>query len=153
MRELAHRLLVYEAGATKTPEPVDSTTLRVYEKLRQSLDAFAGTAAFHSLASRALTMAKSEIPSLRAVQVSEDGALRGLGHGLGQGLSEFGPQIHLDKDRAAEHGAGDAGIALIARLLGLLLIFLGEPITLNLLRTAWPDEAFDERNSADGRNE
>ena len=151
MRELAHRLLAYEAGADKTSEPVESTILRVYEKLRQSLDEFAGSAAFHSLASRALTMARSEVPGLRAVQVTPDGALRGLGQGLGQGLSEFGPQIDLDKDRAAEHQAGDEGIALISRLLDLLLIFLGEPITFSLLRNAWPDEAFDERISAHGR--
>jgi len=35
----------------QTSEPVESTILRVYEKLRQSLDEFAGSAAFHSLAS------------------------------------------------------------------------------------------------------
>jgi hypothetical protein len=151
MRELAHRLLAYEADADKTSEPAASTILRVYEKLRRSLDEFAGTAAFHSLASRALTMARSEVPGLRAVQVTADGALRGLGQGLGQGLSEFGPQIDLDKDRAAEDQAGDEGIALIARLLDLLLIFLGEPITFSLLRNAWPDEAFDERHSAHRR--
>jgi hypothetical protein len=151
MRELAHRLLAYEADADRTSEPAASTILRVYEKLRRSLDEFAGTAAFHSLASRALTMARSEVPGLRTVQVTADGALRGLGQGLGQGLSEFGPQIDLDKDRAAEHQAGDEGIALIARLLDLLLIFLGEPITFSLLRNAWPDEAFDERKSAHGR--
>jgi hypothetical protein len=145
MRELAHRLLAYEAGAGKTSEPAASTILRVYEKLRRSLDEFAGTAAFHSLASRALTMARSEVPSLRAVQVTADGALRGLGQGLGQGLSEFGPQIDLDKDRAAEHQAGDEGVALIARLLDLLVLFIGAVAMLSLLRVAWPIAAFDDR--------
>jgi hypothetical protein len=151
MRDLAQRLLTYEVDVGKTSEPVESTTLRVYEKLRQSLGEFAGTAAFHSLASRALAMARSEIPSLRAAQVSADGALRGLGQGLGQGLSEFGPQFDIDKDRAAEHRAGDEGVAVIARLLGLLLIFLGEPITLRLLRNAWPGAAFDDRSSEKGK--
>ena len=42
MRDLAQRLLNYEAGAGNTSEPVESTTLRVYEKLRQSLGEFAG---------------------------------------------------------------------------------------------------------------
>jgi hypothetical protein len=135
MRDLAQRLLTYEANAVKTSEPLDSTVLRVYEKLRQSLGGFAGTAAFYSLASRALAMASSEIPNLRAVQVSADGALNGLGHGLG----EF------------EQWAGDEGVAVIARLLGLLLIFLGEPITLRLLRDAWPGAAFDDRVSESGR--
>jgi hypothetical protein len=57
---------------------VQSAALRVYEKLRQSLVAFAGTAGFQSLAFRALTLAKSEAPGLRAVQIAEDGSLHGL---------------------------------------------------------------------------
>jgi hypothetical protein len=51
-----------------------------------------------------------------------------------------------NKDRA-----GEGGIILIARLLGLLRIFLGEALTLSLLRNAWPGAAFDDRNSGNGR--
>jgi hypothetical protein len=143
MRDLAHRLFAYEVVAGKTSEPVEFATLRVYEKLRQSLSAFAGVAAFESLAFRALTQAKSEVPSLWAVQVAEGGSLQGLG--------EFEPQIDMDKDLSGEFPAGDGGIVLIARLLGLLLIFLGEALTLSLLRNEWPGEAFDDRNSIHGR--
>ena len=74
MRDLARYLLAYEAGASKTSEPVESATLRAYEKLRQSLSVFAGVAAFESLAFRALTQTKSEAPGLWAVQVEEDGS-------------------------------------------------------------------------------
>ena len=151
MRDLAQRLLTYEAKAGKTSEPVESAILRVYEKLRQSLGEFAGSAAFHSLASRALATARSEMPSLRTAQVSADGALNGLSHGLGQGLSEFRPQIDLDRDRAGEQRAGDEGMVVVAQILGLLLVFLGEPITLRLLRNAWPGAAFDDRSSEKGR--
>jgi hypothetical protein len=143
MRDLAHRLLAFEVVAGKTSEPVEFATLRVYEKLRQSLSAFAGVAAFESLAFRALTQAKSEARSLWAVQVAEGGSLQGLG--------EFEPQIDMDKDLSGEFPAGDGGIVLIARLLGLLLIFLGEALTLSLLRNAWPGEAFDDRNSGNRR--
>jgi hypothetical protein len=140
MRDLAHRLLTYEVGAGKTSEPMEfATTLRVYEKLRQSLSAFAGVAAFESLAFRALTQAKSEAPSLCATRVAADGSL--------QGLDELEPQIDFDKNQA-----GDGGIILIARLLGLLRIFLGEALTLSLLRNVWPGEVFDDRNSAHGRS-
>ncbi len=144
MRDLARRLLAYEAVAAKTSEPAESTTLRVYEKLRQSLSAFAGVAAFQSLAFRALTQAKSEASGLWAVQVAADGSLRGLG--------ESEPQIDIDKDLPGEFPAGEGGIILIARLLGLLRIFLGEALTLSLLCNVWPGEAFDDRNSAHGRN-
>jgi hypothetical protein len=142
MRDLAHRLLTYEAGAGKTSGPMGSPTLRVYEKLRHSLGEFAGVDGFQSLASRALTLARPEAPGLSAARVSSDGALQGLG----QGLSEAETQFDIDKNQA-----GDGGIVLIARLLGLLRIFLGEALTLSLLRNAWPGEVFDDRNSALGR--
>ena len=136
MRDLAHRLLTYEAGAGKNSEPIGSPTFRVYEKLRQNLGEFVGVTGFYSLASRALALAKPESPSLYAAQVSRDGALQGLGE------SEF----EIDKDQACE-----GGIILIARLLGLLRIFLGEALTLSLLRNAWPGEVFEDRNSVNGR--
>jgi hypothetical protein len=90
-----------------------------------------------------LTQTKSEASGLWAVQIAEDGSLRGLG--------EFEPQIDIDKDLAGEFPAGEGGIILIARLLGLVLMFLGEALTLSLLRNAWPGEAFDDRISAHGR--
>jgi hypothetical protein len=138
MRDLAHRLLTYETVAGKTSEPVESATLRVYEKLRQSLGEFVGVAGFQSLASRALTLARPEAPSLSAARVAADGSLQGLG--------EIETQVDMDKDRD-----GERGIILIARLLGLLRIFLGEALTLSLLRNSWPGEAFDDRNSAHRR--
>jgi hypothetical protein len=138
MRDVAERLLAYEAGAGRSSEPAESATLRVYEKLRQGLGEFAGVAGFQSLASRALTLAKPEAPGLGAARVSADGALHGLG--------AIETQFKIDKDQA-----GDGGIILIARLLGLLLLFLGEALTLSLLRVTWPGEVFDDRNSAHGR--
>ena len=116
---------------------MESPTLRVYEKLRQSLGEFVGVAGFQSLASRALTLARPEAPCLGEARVSSDGYLQGLG--------EIETQID-DKDRA-----GEGEIILIARLLGLLRIFLGEALTLSLLRNAWPGEAFDDRNAENGR--
>jgi len=139
MRDLAHRLLACEAGADKVTGPTKSPTVRVYEKLRQSLGEFVGAAGFHSLASRALTLARPEAPNLSAARVATDGSLQGLG--------EFETQFDIDTNRA-----GNGGIILIARLLGLLRIFLGEALTLSLLRNAWPGEDFDDCNSAHGRN-
>ena len=46
---------------------------------------------------------------------------------------------------------GDGEIILIARMLGLLRLFLGEALTLSLLRNAWPGEVFDDRKSVHGR--
>ena len=139
MRELAQRLLAYEATAGKTSEPVGSPTLRVYEKLRKSLGVFVGAVAFHSLACRALTLTRSESFSLGAASIAEDGTL--LGHDRVDG------EFDSDNDQA-----GEGGTLLIARLLGLLRIFLGEALTLSLLRNAWPGDALDDLDSDHWRN-
>jgi hypothetical protein len=136
MRHLADRLLAYESSAGKTSEPMESATLRVYDKLRQGLGEFAGVDGFQSLASRALVLARTEAPSLSAVRVSADGALLGLGQG--QGEIEH---PDMDKDQA-----GEGGIILIARLLGLLLVLLGESLTLSLLQFTWPGAVLEDRN-------
>ena len=142
-RDLARCLLNYEAVSGDSPESMESATLSVYEKLRQSLSAFAGVAAFESLAFRALTQAKSEAPSLWAVQVTEGGSLKGLG--------DFALQNDIDKDLTGRFPAGEGEIILIARLLGLLLIFLGEALTISVLRVTWPGAALDDSNSENGR--
>ena len=147
MRDLAHRLLDYEAGANKSSEPGKSATLRVYEKLRDGLSEFAGAAGFESIASRALALAKTEAPSLNAVRVSADGEL----HGLGQDLDEMEHPVDMGRDRAGKSHADEGEIILIARILGLLLLFLGEAIVLSLVRVTWPGAALDDRNSENGR--
>ena len=58
---------------------------------------------------------------LSAVQITEDGSLLGPG--------ELEPQI--DKD--------DGGTILIAQLLGLLITFIGEALTLRLVQDMWPE--------------
>ena len=92
--------------------------MRVYERLRLQLGAPVGVDGFQTLASRALALAKSESPRLSAVQVTANGGLRGL--------SEAGSQTNADED-------SEAGIILIAQLLGLFLTFLGEATTLRLI--------------------
>jgi hypothetical protein len=93
-------------------------TVRVYERLRRQLGAPVGVDGFQALASRALALAKSQSPRLRAVQVTANGGLRGLG--------EVESQSGTGED-------GEAGVILIAQLLGLFLTFLGEATTLRLI--------------------
>jgi hypothetical protein len=129
-RYLAQRLLTYEAVAGKNSETTESAAFRVCAKLRRPLITLAGVAGFRSLLSRALTLARAEAPSLSAVQIAADGSL--------QGLDELEPQI--DKDQAREGGA-----ILIAQLIGLLLTFIGEGLTLSMVQAVWPEAAFDGR--------
>ena len=64
-----------------------------------------------------------------SVQVRADGSLEGF-----------------DAARCQEGAAqgGEAGVVVVAQLLGLLVTFIGEPLTLRLVRDAWPDAPVDE---------
>ena len=121
IRDFARRLIALEAARN---EPPAAGAVRVGEKLRLPLARLAGEAGFRSLMSRALAMAKAEVPSLVAVQVRADGSLEGL-DGRGN-----------EQDAAV---AGEAGVVVVAQLLGLLVTFIGEPLTLRLVRDSWPD--------------
>ena len=129
-RDLARSLIANEADASETSLQTEPATVRVYEKLRRQLGAPVGIDGFRALASRALALAKSQSPRLSTVQVTANGGLRGLG--------EVESQTDTD-----EHG--EAGIVLIAQLLGLFLTFLGEATTLRLIE--------DLRLQADARTE
>ena len=117
-RDLARNLVACETDASTTSRQTPPETVRVYERLRWQLGAPVGVEGFHALASRALALAKSESPRLGAVQVTANGSLRGL--------DEVESQIDADED-------GEAGVILIAQLLGLFLTFLGEATTLRLI--------------------
>ena len=117
-RDLALQLLAHEGVAGNTSEPTEFAAFSVCERLRQPLITLAGVAGFRSLLSRALTLARAEAPSLSAVQLTADGSLKGL--------DELRPQIDTDQAR-------EAGIILIAQLLGLLLRVVGEAMTLQLV--------------------
>jgi hypothetical protein len=113
--DLARSLVACEADTSPSTLQVEPATVRVYERLRRHLGATVGFDGFQALASRALALARSESPRLNAVEVTANGGLSGLGEVESQGDD------------------GEAGIILIAQLLGLFLTFLGEATTLGLI--------------------
>lgn len=116
-RDLARSLVAREAKSDTSLLQTELASVRVYERLRRQLGAPVGTEAFQTLATRALALARSESPRLNAVQIMANGGMRGLGDGESQTNSD----------------ENEAGIILIAQLLGLFLTFLGEPTTLRLI--------------------
>jgi hypothetical protein len=117
-RDLARSLIASEAEASTTSLHTEPVAVRVYERLRRQLGSPVGVDGFQALASRALALAKSQMPRLSAVQVTANGGLRGLG--------KVESQTDADEN-------GEAGIILIAQLLGLFLTLLGEATTLRLI--------------------
>lgn len=133
IRDLARRLIALEAARDKSPAASAAGAVQVCDRLRVPLARLAGIAGFRSLLSRALALAKAEVAALNAVQVREDGSLEGLdGHG-----PDAGP-------------GGDGGAAVTAHLLGLLVTFIGEPLTRQLVREAWPDANMGETDGLAG---
>jgi hypothetical protein len=117
-QDLARRLLAYEGTVGKTCEPVEFAAFRVCDMLRQPVRALAGVAGFRVLLSRALTLAKAEAPSLNAVEIGVDGSL--------QRVDDLGLQIDEDQSR-------EDGVILVAHLLGVLFLVIGEAVTLQLV--------------------
>jgi hypothetical protein len=123
MCDWARHLLTDQGAPVAASVQTETATFLVYEKLRQQLRRPIGTSGFQALAFRALTLARSEAPSLNAVQITADGCLRGLG--------ELEEQINLDQ-------CGEAGVIFIAYLLGLFLTFLGAATTRRLVQDIFP---------------
>lgn len=138
MRDLARRLLAYEAVAGQSSVPTDPAAFRVYEKLRFHLSTLAGVAGFQSLARRGLTLAKTEAPELSVVMIEADGRL--------QGLERLEPPTEKRRE-------DEAGVVLIAHLIGLLCTFVGGALTVRLLQDVWPDAAVEESRIVNGRDE
>ena len=131
MLDLARELVALEATNQTAPESHMNEAVRACEKLRIILTRFAGVDGFTALLRRALVLACVDVPSLRSVNVKVDGRLEGLAEALADGTK----------------GKTPAGTAIIARLLDLLVTFVGESLTLQLVREAWPDLSPEEWHS------
>ena len=129
MRDFAERLIAYETRGNNPSETETSGPFLVGEKLRPQLAALMGNVGFRALISRALALSNAEIPWLRAVHVKADGSF--------EGLDELGAQVGPDE-------IFEGGVVLLAQLLGLLVTFIGELLTLRLVRDVWPKLSLNE---------
>ena len=130
MQSLAQRLIALEASRNVSTEP-GGAAARACEVLRQSLARLVGVDGFRSLLSRSLAIAKTKASALDAVHVGPDGSLRGF-----EGI--VGTEVV------------NAGSVIMAELLGLLVTFIGEPLTLRLVWDAWPEASVAELDAASG---
>jgi len=123
MRDFAGRLIAYETRENKSSETKTPAAFHVSEKLRPHLMTVIGNTGFRALLSRALALANAEVPWLRAVHVKSDGSL--------EGLDELEAQVDPEE-------IFQGRVVLLAQLLGLLVAFVGEKLTLRLVREVWP---------------
>jgi len=127
LRDLIRRL----RGGSQSPSDAHvHEAAVVIEKLRIILTKFAGAEGFASLLRRALVLASADVPSVQNLKVGPEGRLEGF--------------EKLAADPGAASAGSEAAVAITSHLLGLLGTFIGEPLTLKLVREAWPDTSLDE---------
>src|SRR5665213_4524825 len=137
MRDFAKRLIAYETNGNKSSETKAAAVFLVGEKLRLHLTTLMGNAGFRSLLSRALALANAEVPWLDTVHVKADGSFGGL--------DELKPQVGPEK-------IAEGSVVLLAQLLGLLVTFIGESLTLRLVREMWPKLPLNDSDFGNGEN-
>jgi len=103
--------------------------VRACERLRIPLIRLAGTGGFSSLLCRALAMAQRQVPGLAGLRVGADGSLEGF--------------EEISRDEDAAEAARRGGVVLLAELLGLLFVLIGEPLTLILVSEIWPEVSLE----------
>jgi hypothetical protein len=120
--ERAKRLLASEGAPWSSSEECAAAAWRVYEKLNARLSPLLGSAGVQALFVRSAKLAQAEFPSLAEVATPE-------------GLTRLGPCLQaLDLTIAAE-----AAAALFGTFLELMTTFIGERLTVLVLRSAWPE--------------
>ena len=122
-RYVAERLVAYETKGNKSSETKIPAACLASEKLRPNLATLMGNIGFKALLARALALANTDAPWLRAVHVKTDGSY--------EGFEEL--EKHVDPEEFFE-----GCVVLLSHLLGLLVAFIGEELTLRLVRQAWP---------------
>jgi hypothetical protein len=128
MRTVAMRLIVHEARGNEPSVAKAAANFSTCEKLGPHLATLVGNGGYQALLSRALALAQAEVPWLRAVRVKADGTL--------EGVETHHAQLGPDK-------FFEGRVVLFAQLLGLLVAFIGEDLTLRLVREAWPNVKLD----------
>jgi hypothetical protein len=135
MRSIARHLIDFEAQRKKSPQEGLSVIFPVTDKLRPLLATLTGNGGFRALLSRALALAGAEVPWLRALHVNADGVLEG-----GEGS-----YARIDPAESLE-----GKVVLLARLLELLVAFIGTSLTLRLLGEVWPQISFNAMGFGNG---
>ena len=120
--EKTKRLLASEGAPWSSSEECAAAAWRVYEKLNARLAPLLSLAGVQALFVRSAKLAQAEFPSLASVATPE-------------GLTRLGPCLQA----LAPAIAAEAAETLFATFLELVTTFVGERLTVLVLRSAWPE--------------
>jgi hypothetical protein len=122
MRNFAARLINHDAGLRSSAQGT-SAAFKVPDRMRTHLTTLMGNGGHRALLMRALALAGAEVRWLREVEVGIDGSLEGL---------------DTIREPVTHDEAFNGGAVLVAHLMGLLVAFIGERLTLQIVREVWP---------------
>jgi hypothetical protein len=123
MRHLAECLIAHDAKEHKSSGTPTPATFPVSEKLQAPLAALVGNTGFATLLSRALVLSRADVAWLATVHVKADGSLDGLA----------GLEAQVNPEKILE-----GRVVLLTKLLELLEAFIGENLTMQIVRDIWP---------------
>jgi len=119
--ERAKRLLAHEGNSGSSSAECAAAAWRLYEKLNARLAPLLGSAGVQALFVRSAKLAQGEVGSLAEVATPE-------------GMSKLGAVLQaLDPAEATEVAA-----TLFGTFFELMTTFIGERLTVLVLRSAWP---------------
>lgn len=130
LRQIALKVLAHHAGPAAGGEAFAAAAQRAYDDLARVGTPLIGQAGVDALTGRALHLAQREYPWL--VQRREPEQAEGPFAQVVVCLKRQDPAV-----------ASEAAAAVFATLAGLLVTFIGESLTTQLLRKAWPDAFSD----------
>jgi hypothetical protein len=133
LRQLALKVLEKHAGPTAGADALAAATHRAYEELARVSAPLIGQGGVDALTGRALHLAHQEYPWLAHTREPKQ-------------AEETFAQVIVSLKRQDPAVATEAAKAVLATFTGLLVTFIGEPLTAYLLRKAWP-YAFSDANT------
>lgn len=131
LRQLALNMLMREAGSGADAKTLAAATDRAYDELARLLVPLIGDVGVTALTARAWHVAQRDYPLLAPSPDSTQ---------AGEPFAQLRFSLEQQDDPAV---AAEAAAVALATLLTLLVTFIGEPLTMNLLRRAWPDGSSD----------
>ena len=125
LQQLALKVLAQHSGPAEGAEALAVAARRAYDDLAQVSTPLIGEVGVAALIARALHLAQRDYPWLTAASESDQ-------------TDEPFAQVIVSVRRQNATDATEGTAAVFATFAGLLVTFIGEPLTAGLLRKAWP---------------
>jgi len=133
-RDLAQQLLDHERGQRDTPVELVPAMDGAFQRLHEHMLNLIGQEGFQALLARAAHLTRAEAGWIESITI-QTGPVLTL-----NGLAE-----RIESEGAAE--VIDGLVLLLANLIGLLCTFIGEPLTMLLIRRIWPEVPLEDPDS------